>query len=353
MDATRMQARRLEVPDSAEAVNDIFYERGWTDGLPIIPPTKHLVTSMLEASSLPPHHIMGVIPPREGSCTVEKVAINAVMAGCKPDHLPVVLAAVKATLHEEFNIGATSTTTGGVASVVIVNGPLSLEAGINGGTACFGTGFRANAAIGRALRLVLRNVGGAIPEESEKSTQAWPGKFACCLAENEERSPWEPLHVELGYPPGASTVTVMGVRGLIPMSDSTSDSGERILETFVGSMRMLGVSGYYFQGRRSQILLVICPEHSAAIAGSGFSKGDVKQYVYEHARISKAELLNHSYYANRVWPPWIEEADPSVLVPLVGAPEDTLIIVAGGDGGHSAWMPAWPFTQAVTEPIEE
>src|SRR5712692_6099197 len=206
-------SRRTIGADFVEAICYLESE-GWTDGLPVIPPTEPLVAGMLRETKRAPDEVLGSMDPLRGTVTVEKVAANAVMAGCLPEYFPVVLASVRAVLQPQFHVGSTACTTGGAAPVIIVNGPIAGRLGISGGTACFGGNFKPNATIGRALRLVMRNLGGARPDGMEKSTQAWPGKIACCFAENEARSPWEPLHVERGYPADTSTVTVVAVRGI-------------------------------------------------------------------------------------------------------------------------------------------
>ena len=177
---------------------------------------------MLRHTKHAPEEILGRMEPLRGTVTVEKVAANAVMAGCEPEYFPVVLASVRAVLQPDFHVGSTACTTGGSAPVVIVNGPIAKRLGISGGTACFGGNFKPNATIGRALRLVMRNLGGAKPEGMEKSTQAWPGKTTgCCFAENEARAPWEPLHVARGHAPETSTVSVLAVRGIYPVTEGT------------------------------------------------------------------------------------------------------------------------------------
>ena len=205
------RASRVRVEGSVRDINDYYYEQGWTDGLPIIPPTEDLVLEMVEACSWSAGHFFGQMAPLNGSVTVEKVAINSVMAGCHPDYFPVVLAAVKAVLQPQFNVGSITTTTGGAAPVVVVSGPIAQRLDIHSGTAVFGSGHQANATIGRALRLTMRNMGGATVATMEKSTHGWPGKYTMCFAEAAERCPWEPLHVEMGYPAEASTVTVAAV----------------------------------------------------------------------------------------------------------------------------------------------
>src|SRR5262245_21719514 len=210
--ATSARASRLDLPGTVGHIHDYFDQPGWTDGLPIIPPTEDLVSSMLEASPAPAEQVLGQLPPRNGTVSVEKVAINAVMAGCRPSYFPVVLAAVKAVLQPQFNAGAITTTTGGAAPVVVVSGPITGRTGIHSGTAVLGSGHRANATIGRALRLTIHNLGGATADTMEKSTHGWPGKYTMCFAENAERNPWEPLHIELGFAPDVSVVVVVAAR---------------------------------------------------------------------------------------------------------------------------------------------
>ena len=337
--------------DSFQAVQDYCWERGWTDGLPVVPPTEQLVLEMLAAYKEDPAKSLGVMQPRNARVTLEKLAINAVMAGCLPEHFPVVVAAVRAALHEEFNLAGNAATTGGAAQVVIVNGPIAQQLGINGDAACFGPGFRANAAIGRALRLVIRNLGGLVPGEMDKATQATPGRYSFCFSENEGRSPWESRHQELGYPASASTVTVVAIRSVHPVMETTVATGIEVMRTVIGTMKAVGVSSYYQLGTGAQIVLVLCPEHAADIAGSGLSKADVREFIYQNARMPLHQLKGLAHYGNRNWPAWIDETDPETLVPIVRAAEDIVVVVAGGDGRHSAWLAGWGVTRLVTEEI--
>ena len=261
------------------------------------------------------------------------------------------MAAVRAVLHEEFNLAGNAATTGGAAQVVIVNGPMAQQLGINGDAACFGPGFRANAAIGRALRLVIRNLGGLVPGEMDKATQATPGRYSFCFSENEGRSPWEPRHQELGYPALASTVTVVAIRSVHPIMETTVATGIEVMRTVIGTMKAVGVSSYYQLGTGAQIVLVLCPEHAADIAGSGLSKADVREFIYQNARMPLHQLKGLAHYGNRNWPAWIDETDPETLVPIVRAAEDIVVVVAGGDGRHSAWLAGWGVTRLVTEEI--
>jgi hypothetical protein len=347
------RASRLDLPGSISDINDYFDQQGWTDGLPIIPPTEDLVQAMLDASPVPAEQVLGRLPPRNGTVTVEKVAINAVMAGCRPAYFPVVLAAVKAVLQPQFNAGAITTTTGGAAPVVIVSGPIAGRLGIHSGTAVLGSGHRANATIGRALRLTMRNLGGATAETMEKSTHGWPGKYTMCLAENAARNPWEPLHVELGFAPDTSIVVVVAARGIITMVEASQESGLGDLETLVSSMRGEGISGYAYQARGASPVVVLGPEHAAEIAAAGFSRKAVKEYIFQHARMPLGQLRDRGHWGARSWPEDWEHQPEDFLVPLVTSPDTLILVVAGGDGRHSSWFPAWSATQRAVEVIAE
>ena len=268
MSTSNLQSRQVDVEDSFDAIQDYYDEQGWTDGLPVVPATEELVRRMLAGCEGAPNDSLGIIQPRNARATLEKIAINAVMAGCRPEYFPVVVAAVKAMLQDEFNVAGVSSTTGGATPAVIVNGPIARQLGINGDAGCFGPGYRANSSIGRALRLMIRNVGGLIPGEMDKATLSTPARFSFCFSENEERSPWEPRHLELGYSPSDSIVTVAGIRGIYVVMETTVPTGFEVLQTLVGTMTGSGVSNYYQIGTGAQIVLVLCPEHAADIARS-------------------------------------------------------------------------------------
>ena len=352
MNPLTIQSRRVEVAASFDAIQDYYEEQGWTDGLPVVPATEDLVRKMLLAYGEDPAASLGVVQPRNAQVTLEKVAINAVMAGCRPEHFPVVVAAVKAALQLDFNIASVQATTGGAAPAIIVNGPIAKQLGINGDSGCFGPGYRANAVIGRALRLFVRNVAGLVPGEMDKATLALPARYTFCFAENEERSPWEPRHVELGLDPSASMVTLTGIRGMYTIMESTSPTGIQVLRTLVGSIRTIGFSNYYQTGTGAQMTLVLCPEHAAEIHASGLSKQDVREYVFQNARMPLSRLKDIAHYGNRNWPSWIDESDPDTMVPIVRAADDVVVVVAGGDGRHSAWLAGWGVTRVVTQEIE-
>ena len=351
MNSVHLSARRAEVPDSFQAIQDYCWEQGWTDGLPVVPPTEPLVREMLAFYGGDPSFSLGTLQPRNAQATLEKLAINAVMAGCLPEYFPVVVAAVKAALDKDFNLAGNAATTGGAAQVVIVNGPIAKELGVNGDAACFGPGSRSNAAIGRALRLVIRNMGGLIPGEMDKATLATPGRYSFCFSENEDRSPWEPRNIQLGYDQSASIVTVAAIRGVYTVMETTVATGREVLQTIVGTMKAVGISNYYQIGTGAQIIMVICPEHAEEIAASGFTKSDVREYIYQNARMPLHLLQDRAHYGNRNWPSWVDETNPETLVPIVRAVEDIVVVVAGGDGRHSAWLAGWGVTRMATQEI--
>ena len=347
-----INSRRIEAPDSLDVINDLFHERGWTDGLPIVPPTEERVRAMLVKTGEQPSEVLGRMPPINGSATIEKVAINAVMAGCRPEHFPVVLAAVKAVCQTEYNLGGIQSTTGGAAPLIVVNGPVAKELNVNADAGVFGNGYRANATIGRALRLVMRNIGGAIPGQTDKSTLAHPAKYTFCIAENEDRSPWEPLHVEHGYGPQDSTVTLFATTALHQISEMSVTSGTEVLSTLCASLYHGGSFSHYIIGRNTPLLMVIGPEHAQEIAAEGLSKADVKQEIFRQARVPIGTLRGRAYWSGRTWPDWVDESDDDFLVPPVTTPDNIYLIVAGGDGRHSAWIPTWSTSRAVTVGVE-
>jgi hypothetical protein len=344
-------ARRVDVSADFAAAQLALEERGWTDGLPVVPPTEALVAEMLALTPMDRLAVLGVMEPIKGTVTVEKVAANAVMAGCRPEYFPVVLAAVKAVLQPQFHVGSTACTTGGAAPVVIVSGPLAAKLAINAGTACFGGNVKANATIGRALRLVMRNLGGAKPDGMEKSTLAWPGKISMCFAENEGRSPWEPLRADRGYPGDRTAVSVVAVRGIYPLTEGVQETGLGVLETIGASMRAMGAPIYYQMG----VPVVVCLslEHAGEIAKAGLSKRAVREYLFEHCRLPVGQLRGRGYYAPGCWPASVDANDDKAMVPMVSSPDHFWLVVAGGDGRHSAWMPAWNVCEGATEPVHE
>ncbi|MCP3988052.1 MAG: hypothetical protein GY724_03190 [Actinomycetia bacterium] len=319
---------------------------GWSDGLPVVAPTPPRVEAMLGGADRPPDHELGFMAPRRGVVSAETLAVNAVMAGCRPDHFAVVLTAFDAMLDPAFNLFAVQSTTHPCSPLVIVNGPIAAELGVNARYGAFGPGVRANATIGRAVRLGLLNIGGAAPGVLDRSTQGQPSKYSFCVAENEAESPWEPLHVERGIEPGYSAVTVVGCENPHNINDHVSIDADGILTTVAGSMANMGSNNAYLHGGP---VLALGPEHAAIVAAAGLSKDDVRQYVFDEARIPR-HIWERGGMARMAGDPFAAES----AVPIIRRPEDLLIMVVGGFGRHSSWLPTFGgSTQAVTRPIAD
>jgi hypothetical protein len=323
-------------PGAYEAIDDHYQEQGWTDGLPIVPPTEEAVAEFLRCTERDAREIVGILPPRQGEATVERIAVNAVMAGCRPEYLPVVLAAVEALADPLFNLDSIQATTHPVAPLIVVNGPIAREIGLNGGYNAFGQGCRANVTIGRAVRLVLMNVGGGLPGTGDRATQGSPAKIAYCVAENEAENPWEPLHVEAGFPADASVVTVFGCEGPHNIQDHYSSTGLGVLRTVAGAMGQAGSNNLLGAGSP---LLSLGPEHAATIARDGYTKPRVREFLFEHARFPLARL-GAEYRRYQVERRGVPDADDA-MVPIVRRPEDISVIVVGGAGKHSSWQPTF------------
>src|SRR5437763_1991575 len=268
-----LTSRRYTVNDAAGAI-DLCFEKGWTDGLPVVPPTEAAVRAMLDAARLAPDAQIAYIRDRATAVTAEKVAINAVMAGCKPEYMPVVVAAVEGIGDPRWGYHGPGTSTGGAAVLLIVNGPVARELDVNAGDNLFGPGWRANLTIGRALRLVMRNVCGSMPGLLDRGTVGHPGKLSYVIAENEAESPWTPLHVERGFRPEQSTVTVMAAEGPHQFYNQLSSTAEGVLITLADSMRISGnVMG------QPHYCLVLAGEHMKTIAADGWDKKRIGQIL--------------------------------------------------------------------------
>jgi hypothetical protein len=318
-------------PDDAEALLDFVETQGWGDGLPVIAPTEARVQAMLEATPLPSAHVVGVVEPRRGEATVEKIAVNAVLAGCRPAYLPAVLAAVEAVCDPRFNLYAVNTTTCCATPAIVVNGPARHRLGIECGYSCLGHNGRANATIGRALRLVMRNVGGAIPGAVSKSTFGQPGRVGLCFGEWEERSPWEPLHVRRGFLPDASVVTVTCATGTQDIADIWAETGEELALLLARSIDWIGNNKVLVPQDKGDMLLLLCPDFAHKIARDGITVPDLQRLLYEGTR-TPIERWPRGYWAKLDARGYVEDG----AVPLAASPEQFLVAVAGGEGGHHA-----------------
>ncbi|MCY3780576.1 MAG: thioredoxin [Chloroflexi bacterium] len=284
---TRLQARRIDVAAQQDE-HELAFERGWSDGLPVVPPTEERVLKMLAGTTRSPDEIIGIIPPDNVPCTIEKVAINAVMAGCKPEYLPVVLAAVEAACRYEFCMHGVLATTYFVGPIIIVNGPIRDEIGMNWSHNVLGQGNRANSTIGRALQLVVRNVGGGRPGGVDRAALGQPGKIGFCIPEREHDSYWEPLSVERGFSPEESTVTLFAGGGVHPIGDQKSRNAESLTRSLALSIRTVYHAKIY---GAADALLVISPEHMRVFRETGWSKSRFRNQLAKHLTVDGNDLL--------------------------------------------------------------
>jgi hypothetical protein len=356
----RMQARRIELGDG-EDVFEFMFERGLTDGLPVVPPTPERVAWMLTGTRRDPREVIATVAPNMAPLTVEKVAVNAVMAGCSPAYLPVAIAALEAVCTDTFNIHGVMATTWGATPVIIVNGPIRRRLGMNMGIMALGYGSRPNATIGRAVKLVLRNVGGSRPGDIERSALGAIGKFTTCFAEWEERSPWEPLHVERGFQKDESVVTVFGLEaGSRQIADQTS----RTARALVGSLG-LGLEACWHpkQHGSGEVLLVISPEHADTIARDEWSKAQVRNRIQEITARPLRELLPDAESGEGMPLKAFGLKDPTPeqleqKIPKFRSGGNINIIVAGGEGGKfsavfAGWVSGPMGSSSVSRRIEE
>ncbi len=324
-----LTSRRLTFGAAAEAI-EFYQSEGWTDGLPIVPPTAELVHSFLDKAGRSPSDIVGAEPVRGRVITAEKLAVNAVMAGCLPEHFPVVLAAVEAICEPEFNLHAVTASTMGAAMLTVINGPIATELELNSGVGVFGPGHRANATIGRALRLIVSNVTGASSGELDQATLGHAGKYSWCIAEAEDISPWQPLHVERGYTTDQSTVTVFAGLSPIQMGNQIARSPEAILSSFADGLFVAGPG-------QNEIIGVLAPEITGHLADAGWSKMKVKDFLFETGHRPVEEWIQ------RGRPPAngsLADRDSSLGIAM--SPDGITLLVAGGRAGAFAdIIPLW------------
>lgn len=344
--------RFLDVADDLdfEAANEELYQLGVTDGLPVIPPNEARVARMLAGTRREPDQSLGAMGPGYGKATIEKIAVNAVMAGCRPEYMPVLIAACEAMLEDEFNLYGINATTHPVTPMLVVNGPAVERLRINSGYNCMGPGWRANSTIGRAIRLILINIAGGSPGNGDRATHGTPAKFSFCMGENEIASPWDPLHVRRGFAPGVSTVTIHGSEAPHEINNHTSEDGEGILKTFVSTISTLGHNNSYLG--HGEVAVCIGPEHADTIARDGIGIREIQEYLFAHAGSPLSALTGIMRENYDAMAPFDSIAVSDPFVPLVSSPEDYLLYVAGGVGKHSMAMPSFGLTRSVTKPIE-
>lgn len=328
-----LTARRISVGDPGDE-HEAIYERGWTDGLPVVPPTPERVIAMLGGTGRGSSEVLGVLPPDYTECTVEKAAINAVMAGCRPEYLPVVLAATEAYAAEEFNAHGVAATTWYSGPVIVVNGPIAARIGMNSEHNVFGPGNRANATIGRALNLIIRNVGGSRPGEVDRSTQGHPSKYTMAFPEREADSPWNSLAAERGVPDGVSAVTLFAGQGPTPIADQKSTTADSLVRSLAAGLR--SVRHPKAVGRVAA-MLAVGPEHARVFGAAGWDKQRLRAEIIDLLTIPDAELVSGAG--------GIEEG---LKGPALGSrlakftPEDLWFVhVGGGAGGSSGIISGW------------
>ncbi|HEY3066600.1 MAG TPA: hypothetical protein VGL09_12455 [Methylomirabilota bacterium] len=330
---------------------ETWFAKGVTDGLPVVPPTRTRVEAMLGATPRERTELLGEMPPNFGRVTVEKAAINAVMAGCRPDYLPVVIAAVEAACDPDFNLHGVSTSTHFSAPLILVNGPIRTRIELNAGFGVFGPGHRANATIGRALRLLMINVGGARPGEVSMSTFGHPGRYTYCIAENEEASPWPPYSVGRGFPAGTSTVTLFAGEAPHGISDHSSRTAKALAGSLGWSMVGLWNSKHF--PLYSHTMLVVGPEHARTLAEDGWRQADLARYLWETVRVPYRSLLpdpDHGEGTNLRFSR--APADPATMVSKFPSPEEIHVVVAGGTAGRfSVAIPGWLGTRNGSRPV--
>ena len=326
-------------------VQEVFLERGWSDGFPVVAPTSTRVQAMLAESDLEPDDVLGAVPGRSAVLTAEMLATNAVAAGCRPEYFPIVQTAMSALLDPAFNLNAALTSTGGAALTVLVSGPLAEQIGVHGGHNALGPGFPANATIGRALRLVSRNVFDARPGTMDGASLGNPGRYSLCFAEGPPPAGWTPLRVDLGYDVADTTVTVMATEGPRQIANHLNGTAEGILATLASAMRSPTT---FIAGKGGQAMLVLGPEHAAALAAAGLSRRDVQVHLADASRLGPQDLLDAG-----VRIPVDSAHDMNVgadgRLPVVKTPEDVFVVTAGGAGaGWSAYLPSWATSVTTT-----
>jgi hypothetical protein len=331
----RQRVELIRDADPGAEVNRLYRARGWTDGLPIVPPTLGRVDEMLAGGPLERHVVLGEVEPLGGVASVERVAVNAVMAGCEPAHFPVVLAAVQALLDPAFNLRGVQTTDENVAPLLIVSGPIAARVGVNAGWGALGPGWPANAAIGRTVRLVMNNLGGGWPGAVSFAGLGQPARYTLCLAERED-TPWPPLHVEAGYRPEQSTVTVLRAETVINVTGGLDE-----VASVMGSAASL--FGILHSGKAGVIL---SPFTARRLAEEGWTRADVRRELHGRGRLD-ARTWRRSWIHATVratdWPAWAVAAAESGSIPAVREPDDIVLVVAGADLAiaQHAYCPSW------------
>lgn len=340
---------RLSLDDDVEAISNYFHSKGYTDGLPIIPPTQERVERMIAGSGLGAEVSLGKFPPAEHETTIEKVAINAVMAGCRPEYMPVIVAAIGCMLPAEWMLGQLQSTTNPLTPMLIVNGPIRHRIGLNCDTGAMGPGWQANSSIGRAIRLVMLNIGGAAPGDVDKCTQGFVGKFGMCIGENEENSPWEPYHVSLGFDANESVVTTVGVNASTNIHDS-SDRWDDVLKTLTGAL--IGSETANVVDPDATPVVALNPIHAKLLSDAGYSRARLLDHFFQNCRTPVADMSTRRLHLRRADHP--EKFEVDGMVPFTWEAHQPILIVSGGwGGGQSCYLPNGHYGHAASRRIRE
>ncbi len=346
-------AERLEFKGTEEEINKLFLLKGWSLGLPVIPPTPERVARMLKKTSRKAGELLWEVPPRKGALTIELVATHAVMAGCKPEYMPTLIAILEAMKDPEFDWAAQKATTNPAFPLIIINGQVVKGLDIATGQGAAGAGYHPNVSMGYFVNLIANIVGGAKSPETDKSTLGQTGSIvATVIGENTSAVPsWEPLNVERGYSPETSTVTIVPVEGVRNMNIAQQDTAQGILDVVALEMETVGpviVTMYRGEGT-GDVVLLLCPQHATIIAKAGWSKRDVKEYLFEKARIPY-ENWRLNLRTVHLKNPWYTKFGPGDIVPVVDSPENIIVVVAGGVGTHSQYLSGYG-RPVITKPI--
>ena len=333
-------SRIHEVPDDLLAAIDYCYEQGWTDGLPVVPPVVDRVKAMLEGDSRPAETVIASHPATGLELSLHAAAVNAVMAGCLPEYFAVLVAAFEAMDRPDFNFHGSTASTGGSAPLLVVSGPYADDIGMNSDVNLFGPGNRANSTIGRAVRLILRNVFQMIPGISDKSTQGNPGKYSFCIAERARGNPWPLLCEEQGYPTGVSSVTVFAGGGFCNVENHGGNEPEQILGSVADAMANYGCITL------GQSVVILAPEHMRIVGDAGWVREDVQHFLFSHAKRTVEGMKGVGKYRDREYDRQHGEGAHALVEPGFVhrglSPDDILITMGGGDaGGHSCFIPSW------------
>ena len=353
MNAPLSEAPILDIEDSWEAINEWFLNNDLTDGLPIVPPTEARVAAMTNyverELGWKASDVIGTLAPKHGQATIEKIAANAVMAGCKPEYMPVIIACVKAVADPKFNLDAVQTSTHNTSPLPVVNGPVCKAIDLNCGYNHTGSRWRATSTIGRALQLCMINIGGT-PGSINIHTQGHIARFEHCIAENEDENPWQPLHVERGHAADTSAVTLIPACPAAMIDDNGgSQTAKDLLRTLASSIAYVGNRNTNGEG---QPLLILCPQHARLLANGGYSKAEVKRFIWEFARIPFGSIPrgNLTSFSKKLLKQYAD-FEPAFGVPIADKPDDIVIVVMGGTGTHSLSVQTRLASENVTLPI--